>query len=132
MFEKFIPIIIALIALQFIMRFMNKRKSMVQESEWRKADYKKRRDAIMKGRDPDEEAAAAPKGMRFLGVDDFNAIPEEMRGVRRDIIHIRDAVSAGLRAKIGRDAGDSKYNEPEKMFDEIVEVINRHMKRSES
>lgn len=130
MFEKFIPIIIALIVLQFIMRFMSKMRGRTQEAEWRKIDYKKRRDAIMKGRDPDEEAAAMPKGIRFLGIDDFNAIPEDMRNVRRDLLCIRDAVSIGLRAKIGRDVSDSKYNEPEKMFDEIVEVINRHTEKS--
>lgn len=85
----------------------------------------------MKGRNPDEEGMAAPKGIRFLGIDDFNAIPENMREVRRDILHIREAASVGLRAKIGRDVSDSKYTEPEKMFDEIVEVIKKHTRAPE-
>lgn len=131
MFEKFVPILLALIALQFIIRFMQKRKGQVTQSQWRTIDYKKRREAIMKGRNPDEEGMAAPKGIRFLGIDDFNAIPENMREVRRDILHIREAASVGLRAKIGRDVSDSKYTEPEKMFDEIVEVIKKHTRAPE-
>ncbi|HOP63514.1 MAG TPA: hypothetical protein PK358_10150 [Spirochaetota bacterium] len=125
MFEKFIPVFIALIALQFIIRFMQKRKNKVQESEWRKIDYKKRIDSLMKGRDPDA-VTQAPRGITLVGLEDYSAIPEDMRGIRKDINHIREAVSIGLRAKIGRDVSVSRFDKPEEMFDEILEVIRKH------
>ena len=131
MFEKFIPILIALIALQFILRVMRKKKSEIPKSEWREIDYKKRIDVLMKGRDPDG-SAHAPRGITLIGIEDFSAIPDDMRNVRRDILNIRDAVSAGLRAKIGRDTSESKYREPDLMFDEIVRVIDRYTKKEES
>ncbi len=127
MFDKIIPVIIALIALQFIIRVIQKRKYRVTRSEWRDIDYKKRIDILMKGGRPDGEIHES-KGITIIGIDDYSSIPDEMRGVRKEVNHIRDALSAGLRAKIGRDESESIYNEPEKMFDEIIEVINRHKK----
>jgi len=130
MFEKIIPILVALIALQFIIRVMQKKRAGTPRSELRNIDYKKRIDALMKGRDPEHETHTS-RGITLVGIDDFSAIPEDKRDVRRDIIHIREAVSAGLRAKIGRDVSESKYREPDLMFDEIVRVIDRHTKKDE-
>jgi len=128
MLEKIIPVIIALIALQFIIRVVQKKRTTVTKSEWREIDYKARIDRLMKGRDP-EHSSPASRGITLVGLEDFSAIPDDMRNVRRDIIHIREAVSTGLRAKIGRDVSDSKYREPDLMFDEIVRVIDRYTKK---
>ncbi|HOP29969.1 MAG TPA: hypothetical protein P5120_13660 [Spirochaetota bacterium] len=131
MFEKVIPILVALIALQFIIRVMQKKKASVPKSEWREIDYKKRIDDLMKGRDP-EGTVRSPKGITLIGIEDFSAIPDDKRDVRRDILHIREAVSIGLRSKLGRDVSDSKYREPDLMFDDIVRVIERYTKKEES
>jgi len=131
MFEKIIPILVALIALQFIIRVMRKKKSEVPQSSWRNVDYRKRIDTLMKSRDHDSSDITS-KGITLIGFEDFSAIPDDMRNVRQDVIRIREAVSAGLRAKIGRDASESKYREPDLMFDDIVRVIDRYTKKDEN
>ena len=131
MFEKIIPILVALIALQFIICVMQKKRTGVPKSPLREIDYRKRIDTLMKGGDP-EHSAHTSKGITLVGIEDFSAIPDDMREVRRDIVHIREAVSMGLRAKIGRDTSGSKYREPDLMFDEIVRVIDRYTKKTDS
>ncbi len=131
MFEKIIPILLALIALQFIIRVMQKKKAFVPKSGRRDFDYKQRINDLMKGRDP-EYTGHSSKGITLVGIEDFSAIPGDKRDLRRDIINMREAISAGLRAKIGKDVSDSKYKEPDLMFDEIVRVIDRYTKKDKS
>lgn len=131
MFEKIIPILVALIALQFIVRVMRKKKSEIPQSSWRNVDYRKRIDTLMKRREHDS-SDREPRGITLIGFEDFSAIPDDMRNVRQDVIRIREAVSTGLRAKIGRDTSESKYREPDLMFDDIVRVVDRYTKKDES
>lgn len=125
MFEKIIPVLVALIALQFIIRVMHKKRTNPTPSAWKEVDYRKRIDLLMKGREPDG-IPRDNKGITLIGIEDFAAIPGDMRSVRRDLLHVREGLSTGLRAKIGRDVSNSKFTDPDKMFDEIVEVVNRH------
>jgi hypothetical protein len=131
MFEKIIPVIVALIALQFLIRFMNRKKKGNQESS-RNLDYKKRIDDFLKISSYDEgtnnDRILSNEIRSGLGKPELLLeIPDSMRDVRRSLNLIIDGVTQGVKAKIGTNpVHEIKYNAPEKMFDEIVEVINRH------
>lgn len=131
MFEKIIPVIVALIALQFLIRFMNKKKQS-QQTSTRDFDYKKRIDEFMRISNFDEgtnnERILTDEVRSGLGKPELILeIPDSMRDVRRSLNLIIDGVTQGVKAKIGTNpAHEIKYNSPDKMFDEIVEVINRH------
>lgn len=131
MFEKIFPVIIALIALQFIVRFMARKKSG-KTSAWREQDYKRKIDELMKignfddhnttGKSLQDEVKA-----RLARPGLYMEIPDNMRDVRRGLNILIDAVTAGVRAKTGSGKADmSHYNDPAGMFDELVEVVKRH------
>lgn len=131
MFEKIFPVIIALIALQFIVRFMARKKSG-KTSAWREQDYKRKIDELMKignfddhnttGKSLQDEVKA-----RLARPELYMEIPDNMRDVRRGLNILIDAVTAGIRAKTGSGKTDmSRYNDPAEMFDELVEVVKRH------
>lgn len=131
MFEKVIPVIAALIALQFLIRFMNRKKQNNQIST-REFDYKKRIDEFLKVSSYDEgvnhDRILTDEIRSGLGKPELLLeIPDSMRDVRRNLNLIIDGVTQGVKAKTGTNpALEIKYNSPDKMFDEIVEVINRH------
>ena len=131
MFEKIIPVIVALIALQFLIRFMNKKRQS-QQTSTREFDYKKRIDEFMRISNYDEGAnhdrILTDEIRSGLGKPELLLeIPDSMREVRRGLNLIIDAVTHGVKAKIGTNPShDIKYNSPDMMFDEIVEVIKRH------
>jgi len=129
MFEKIIPIIAALILLQFAMKFLISRKSK-QKVNTNRFDYKKRIDEFMKISNYDEGVGAGNKlsedVRQGLSGDLLLDIPESMRGVRKDLNLIIDGVIHGVKAKIGERANMEKYNNAAEMFDEILEIINRH------
>ncbi|HPS57740.1 MAG TPA: hypothetical protein PK514_06500 [Spirochaetota bacterium] len=131
MFEKILPVVLALIALQFIVRFMNRKKT-AKTSAWRELDYKRKIDELMKignfddanttGKSLQEEVKA-----RLAKPELYMDIPDNKRDVRRGLNLVIDAVTTGVRAKTGSGTGDmSNYNDPAKMFDEIVEVVKKH------
>jgi len=128
MFEKFIPILIALIALQFIIWIMQKKRARVTESEWKKIDYKKRMDSLLKGKDPDITEADDVIS-KSPWAEELSMIPDDMRDVRKDLNLIREAVPVALRARIGKTIYESRFREPENMFDEIVEVVKKHLEK---
>ena len=131
MFEKIIPLIIALFAFQFFIRYMNKRKKNNQSSV-RNFDYKKRIDEIMKISNYDEGVNAGQllkNDIRSgLGKPELMlGIPDNMRDVRSGLNLIIDAVTNGVKGKIGSlPAGDNMYKDSAAMFDEIIEVIKKH------
>lgn len=134
MFERIIPIIIALLALQLLLKFLKKQKMNRQtQSSSRDFDYKKKIDEFLKVSNYDEgindERILTDKVRSGLGKPDLLLeIPESMRDVRRSLNLIIDGVTHGVKGKIGSVPGQAgKYDSPEKMFDEIVEVINRHI-----
>lgn len=130
MLENILPVIIALIALQFIFRVMRKKKSSVAESEWKKIDYKKRLDLLLKNKAPDNEAADTVL-KRSPWAEELSMIPDDMRDVRRDLNLIREAVSVGLKAKIGIKVDESRFAGPGRMFDEIAAVVRKHHEDAE-
>ena len=123
-----IQTVIALIVLQIIIMFLQRKKSKSYDTESSAEERHRRIDAILKGRIQDEDKSA-PEGISLIGIEDFSAIPDEKRQLRRDILLIKDAVTAGLRAKIGRRATGGAFEDPERMFDGIVELIQEHMKK---
>lgn len=131
MFEKVIPVIVALIVLQFLIRFLNRKNKNKQPSA-RDFDYKKRIDDFLKISSYDEgtnnDRILSDEIRSGLGKPELLLeIPDSMRDVRRSLNLIIDGVTQGVKAKIGTNpVHDIKYNSPDKMFDEIVEVINRH------
>jgi hypothetical protein len=131
MFEKVIPVIIALIALQFLIRFMNKRRAS-KPVQTRTQDYKKRIDEFLRVSNFDEGANSdrilTDEIRSGLGKPELMLeIPDSMRDVRRNLNLIIDAVTHGVKSKIGSNpASEIKYSSPDKMFEEIVAVINRH------
>jgi len=124
MLEKIIPIIIALIALQLLLRIMQKRKGKVVDSQWRTIDYKKRIDTLMKGTESDNISKDI-KGIVLIGLEDFRSIPDDRRELRKGIFLIKDALSDSIKAKIGRPVSGN-FNNPEEIFDEIIKVIEQH------
>lgn len=131
MFEKIIPVIAAVLVLQFLIRFMQKKKKE-KNSQPRNFDYKKKIDQFMKYSNYDEgvnsEKLLIEDIRTGLGKTEFfSGIPEDKREVRRELNLIIDAVTHGIRSKLGSNSTDEmKYNNPEKMFDEIVKVINNY------
>lgn len=131
MFEKLIPVILALLAVQILIRVMQK-KRRTNQSPSRNFDYKKRIDQLMKISNYDEgvnsEQAMIDEIRSGLGKPDMiSGIPDNMRSVRRDLNLIIDAVTQGVKSKTGKTPVDAvRYHSPEKMFDEIVEVIRKH------
>ncbi len=124
MLEKIIPIIIALIALQLLLRIMQKRKGKVVDSQWRTIDYKKRIDTLMKGTESDNISKDI-KGIVLIGLEDFRSIPDDRRELRKGIFLIKDALSDSIKAKIGRPVS-CNFNNPEEIFDEIIKVIEQN------
>ncbi len=131
MFEKIIPVIIALIALQLILKYKNKQKNN-QSASTRNFDYKRRINEFVKAGNPDKAAINEKPFMDDIQLklskpDLLMSIPENMKGLRRDFKLIVEGVTYAVKGKIGTitDA-DKKYDSPEKMFDEILEVVNRH------
>jgi hypothetical protein len=131
MIEKVLPIIIALIILQFMFRFMSRKKTK-KTSAWRELDYKRKIDKLMKisnfddvnttGKSLQDEVRA-----RLANADLHREIPDNMRDLRRGLNILTDAVITGIRAKTGSGKGDmSHYRDAEKMFDELVEVVKKH------
>ncbi len=131
MLEKVIPIILAIIALQFVIRFMQKNKK-AKSVNTRNLDYKAKIDQFMKVTNYDEgtndERILTDEIRSSLGKPDLLLeIPDSMREVRRDLNLIIDAVTHGVKSKISKNPTDEiKYNNPDKMMDEIVEIIKRH------
>lgn len=131
MLEKVLPVIIAVIALQFIIRFMQK-KRREKTPTTRNFDYKKKIDQFLKVTNYDEgvsnERILIEDIHSGLGKPDIIlGIPENMRDVRKDLNLIIDAVTHGVKDKIGKNPSiEISYNSPAKMFDEIVEVIKKH------
>ena len=129
MFEKLIPVIVILILIQFFVRFMNSRKSK-QKANTRKFDYKRRIDEFIKISSYDEGVGAGNKlseeVRQGLGGQLVLDIPDSMRDVRKDLNLIIDGVSHAVRAKIGEKSDIVKYNNSAEMFDEILEIINKH------
>ena len=126
--EKFIPIIAILIFIQLAIKFMRSRKSKQPASQ--RFDYKKRIDEIMRISNYDEGVGAGRKlseeARQGLGGDLLLGIPDNMRDVRKNLNLIIDGVSYGVKAKVGEKSDIIKYNNAEEMFDEIVEVVNKH------
>lgn len=131
MFERILPVILALIALQFIIRFMGRKKS-AKNPAWKEIDYKRKIDELMKignfddanttGKSLQDEVKA-----RLAKPELYMEIPDNMRDVRRGLNILIDAVTAGVRSKTGSGKGDmSHYRDPAKMFDELVEVVKKH------
>ena len=129
MFEKIIPVIVALILIQFAMKFLISRKSK-QKVNTHRFDYKKRIDEFMKISNYDEGVGVGNKlseeARQGLGGSLLLDIPESMREVRKDLNLIINAVSHGVKAKIGEKSDIVEYNNAAEMFDEIVKIINRH------
>ena len=129
MFEKLVPVILVLILIQLAMKFINKKKSKPRVDS-RHFDYKKRIDDFMRISNYDEGIGAGRKLAgevhQGLGSDLISGIPENMRDVRKDLNLIIDGVSCAVKAKIGEKSDVIKYTNGAEMFDEIVEIINRH------
>ena len=129
MFKQVIPIIAILIIIQLAMIFMKRKKSK-QKPNANKFDYKKRIDEFIRISNYDEGVGAGNKlseEMRQgLGGNLILGIPDNMRSVRKDLNIIIDAVSHAVKAKIGEKSDIVKYNNADEMFDEILEVINKH------
>ena len=131
MIEKVLPVIVALVILQLMIRFMSRKKTE-KPSAWRELDYKRKIDELMKignfddanttGKSLQDEVKA-----RLANADLHREIPDNMRDLRRGLNILTDAVINGIRAKTGSGTGDmSHYRDPEKMFDELVEVVKKH------
>ncbi len=131
MFEKIIPIIIALVFLQLFVRFMI-RKKPVKTPAWRELDYKRKIDELMKignfddanttGKSLQDEVKAS-----LAKTELYREIPDNMRDVRRGLNILIDAVTTGIKAKTGSGNGDlSGYKNPAGMFDELVDVVKKH------
>ncbi len=131
MIEKVLPVIVALVILQLMIRFMSRKKTE-KPSAWRELDYKRKIDELMKignfddanttGKSLQDEVKA-----RLANADLHREIPDNMRDLRRGLNILTDAVINGIRAKTGSGKGDmSHYRDPEKMFDELVEVVKKH------
>ena len=109
MIEKIIPVLVALIALQFIIRFIS-RKKPPKPSAWRDLDYKRKIDELMKignfddvnttGKSLQEEVKS-----RLATADLYMEIPDNMRDVRRGLNLVIDAVITGVKAKGGEPHG---------------------------
>ena len=129
MFEKLVPIIFILIVIQLAMKFINKNKSKPRVDS-RHFDYKKRIDDFMRISNYDEGVGAGRKLTgevhQGLGGDLISGIPDNMRDVRKNLNLIIDGVSCAVKAKIGEKSDVVKYTDEAEMFDEIVEIINRH------
>lgn len=131
MFERVIPIIIALVALQLLVRYMNNRR-VKKKAVPRDFDYKRKIDQFLKISNYDEginnERILTDEIRSGLAKPDLLLeIPDSMRDVRRGLNLIIDGVTHAVKGKIGaKNSGDISYNNAAGMFDEIVEVINRH------
>ncbi len=131
MLEKVLPIIIAVIAMQFLIRFMQKKRSQ-NKTVPRDYDYKKKIDQFMKVSNYDEGAGSdrilADEIRSGLGKPDLLlGIPDSMRETRKELNLIIDGVTHGVRSKIGKNPViEVKYKDPVRMFDEIVEIIKKH------
>ncbi len=133
MLEKILPVIIAVIAMQFLIRFMQKKRSE-NKTTTRDYDYKKKIDQFMRVSNYDEGV-----GSDRILVDEIRSglgkpelllgIPDSMREIRKDLNLIIDGVTHGVRSKTGKNtATEVKYKDPAGMFDEIVEIIKKHKK----
>jgi hypothetical protein len=131
MIEKILPVIIAVIAMQFLIRFMQKKRSE-NKSTARDYDYKKKIDQFMKVSNYDEgvgnDRILTDEIRSGLGKPDLLlGIPDSMREIRKELNLIIDGVTYGVRSKIGKNPViEVKYKDPEKMFDEIVQIIKKH------
>ena len=129
MLETIIPIVAVLIFIQIAIRYMNTKKSKQKPSS-RNFDYKKRIDEFMRISNHDEGVGVGSKlseeARQSLGGDLILGIPESMRGVRKDLNLIIDGVSHAVKAKAGEKSDITKYSNAEEMFDEILEIVNRH------
>lgn len=131
MLDKVLPIIIAIIAMQFLIRFMQKKRNS-NKTPVRDYDYKKKIDQFMKVSNYDEGVA----NDRIL-IDEIRSglgktellleIPDSMREIRRELNLIIDGVTHGVKSKIGKNPViEIKFKDPGRMFDEIVEIIKKH------
>lgn len=131
MFEKIIPVFIAIIALQIFIKFVNRQKNNRRVSS-RDFDYKQRINEFMKMgasyKDPDNVKMNKDEiRLKSLESDLMMDIPGNMSETRRDLHLIIEGVSHAVKGKTGSNTGDDAgYDSPEQMFDELVEVINRH------
>jgi hypothetical protein len=131
MFEKLVPLIFIIIALQFIMKIMNKRNRNNQ-TIMRDFDYKRKIDQLMKtgnmnGSIYKERLLTDDLRFKMQKSNLISGIPDSMGELKSGINLIIDAVTHSIKEKLGTNNSiESKYSAPEKMFDEIVEVINRH------
>lgn len=132
MLEKIIPVIIALIAIQFLIRYTNSKRKKNTELTSERRDYKKRIDEFMRISNSDEGIntgrIAGDEVKSSLGRPDIIMnIPDNMRDVRKNLNLIIDGVTHGLKSKTGSpDESEIKYRDPSVMFDEIVEIIKKH------
>jgi len=132
MLEKILPVIAMLVALQLLLRFMQRRRKTERQGPSRYSEYKEKIDRFMKISNYDEGAdydrifsdeirSGIARPELIMG------IPESMRDVRKDLNLIIDGVNHAVGAKIHSDRSDDvKYRDPAKMFDELVEVIKKH------
>ena len=129
MLEKLIPIIAVLLFIQIAVKLMRAKKSK-PKADSRNFDYKKRIDEFMKISNYDEGVGAGHKlteeARQALGSELIQGIPDNMRDVRKNLNLIIDGVSCAVKSKIGEKSDMIKYNNAAEMFDEIVEVINKH------
>jgi len=132
MLEKILPVIAMLVALQLLLRFMQRRRKTESQGSSRYSEYKEKIDRFMKISNYDEGAdydrvfsdeirSGIAKPELIMG------IPESMRDVRKGLNLIIDGVNHAVRAKTGTPGtGDIKYRDAAGMFDELVEVIKKH------
>jgi len=131
MFEKIIPVIVALIALQLLVKFKNKRKNNYN-AQSRGLDYKERINQFLKISSFDQgannEKILIDEILSNLGDPELqNEIPDDMPDIRRELYLIIDGVTHAVKGKIGSKNNENiKYNSPGKMFDDIVEVIKKY------
>ena len=131
MLETILPVIIAVIAMQFLIRFMQKKRSE-NKTTTRDYDYKKKIDQFMKVSNYDEGVVSdrilADEIRSGLGKPEILlGIPDSMREIRKELNLIIDGVTHGVRSKTGKNpVTEIKYKDPAGMFDEIVKIIKKH------
>lgn len=134
MFERILPVIIALVILQILIRFMQKRKKREHKlhGSSRYSEYRDKVDRLMKAGNFED----AGNYDRILS-DEIRSgiakpelimeIPDSMRDVRRGLNLIIDGVNHAVKAKTGNESGDEiKFKDAAQMFDELVEVVKKH------
>jgi hypothetical protein len=133
MLEKILPVIAMLVALQLLLRFMQRRrKARERGAPSRYSEYRDRIDRLIKVSNYDDGTDYEKKFSDEIRSGIANPelmmeIPENMRDVRRGLNLIIEGVNCAVKAKIGlRHADETKYRDPSVMFDELVNVVNKY------